>query len=101
MSNLVQIGTYIDTEMMTQLNRSQNHRITETQNDQMTKAQTHKLLVISLLRRHETPRKKNFSSIGENDINRSDNIILSFGRIKIYSYVCPNIRSKNRNQYIR
>ena len=40
-------------------------------------------MVISLLGRSEKHRKKSFSSIGENNKNRSDNIILSFGRKKI------------------
>ena len=56
-----------------------NDDTTET----VTESQTYKLLVISLLGRFEKPRKKSFSSIGENNINRSDSRILSFGRIII------------------
>ena len=48
--NLEQIGTYLDIEMTTQLNRSQN--------DQIIESLTHKLLDIPLMGRHETPRKK-------------------------------------------
>ena len=47
---LVQIGRYLDIEIMTPVKWSQNHRKTESQ--------TYKLLVISLLVRSEKPRKK-------------------------------------------
>ena len=50
--NLVLIGRYLDVEMMTQL-------ALQTQNiHRMTESQTYKLLVSSLFRRSEKPRKK-------------------------------------------
>ena len=54
--NLVQIGRYLDIEMKTQLERSQDDIISESQNDRMTVSQTYNLLVISLLGRSEKPR---------------------------------------------
>ena len=53
------------------MTKSQNHRITDT-----------KVTGHFVIRVVWNAKKKNFSSIGENNTNRSDNIILSFGRIK-------------------
>jgi len=54
--------------------------ITESQNDRITKSQNHRhksYWSFRCLGGLKSP-EKNFSSIGENKIKRSDNIILSF-----------------------
>ena len=60
--------------------------MTESQNDK-----TYKLLVISLLGRSEKPSEKISAQSVKKNMNRSDNIILSFGHI--IKYIMFTLRS--------